>query len=198
MAGKPGGGGSLPGEPGATAPGGPGVGGVPGRPGSGAVGIPGEAGFAGERVPGTGFTSVGGFAASSGGQVLGRDGTLRPGRSLASGPEFGGTEFGGGVGPTAADGTLRPGAASRSAYVDGPGATLSPAESSEGSISAGSSADGMVPTTGTSGGSVGRRRNRRRLADITWPIPAGGPAVLIPASDHDVHDPGPGVIGIDR
>jgi hypothetical protein len=52
--------------------------------------------------------------------------------------------------------------------------------------------------TGTSGGSGGRRRSRWSIADVTWAVPAGGPAVLIPASDHDVHDPGPGVIGIDR
>ena len=55
-----------------------------------------------------------------------------------------------------------------------------------------------MPMSGASGGSGGRRRSRRSLADVTWAMPAGGPAVLIPASDHDVHDPGPGVIGIDR
>jgi hypothetical protein len=54
-----------------------------------------------------------------------------------------------------------------------------------------------MPTAGGPG-SGGRRRTRRSLADVTWAVPAGGPPVLIPASDHDVHDPGPGVIGIDR
>ncbi len=54
-----------------------------------------------------------------------------------------------------------------------------------------------MPMAGGPGG-PGGRRSRRRLADVTWAMPAGGPAVLIPASDHDVHDPGPGVIGIDR
>jgi hypothetical protein len=108
-----------------------------------------------------------------------------------------GTELADGVGPTA-DGTLRPGTASRSPYVDDPGATLSPGESSEASISAGSAGEGAMPMAGSSGGSGGRRRSRRSLADVTWAMPAGGPAVLIPASDHDVHDPGPGVIGIDR
>jgi hypothetical protein len=52
--------------------------------------------------------------------------------------------------------------------------------------------------TGSSGGSGGRRGGRRSLADVAWAMPAGGPAVLIPEPDHDVHDPGPGVIGIDR
>ncbi len=130
-----------------------------------------------------------------GDHVLGRDGTLRPGRP--SGSHLGSTELADGVGPAAADGTLRPGTASRSAYVDGPGATLSPGES-EARMSGSSAGEDMMPIAGSSGGSGGRRRSRRSLADVTWAMPAGGPAVLIPASDHDVHDPGPGVIGIDR
>jgi hypothetical protein len=140
-----------------------------------------------------------------GGHVLGRDGTLRPGRPSAPASGFGGSEWADGVGSTAADGTLRPGTAGRSAYVDGPGATLSPGEratlspgESEAPISGGSAAEGTMPIAGGPGGSAGRRRSRRSLADVTWAMPAGGPAVLIPASEHDVHDPGPGVIGIDR
>ena len=149
-------------------------------------------------TPGSGGADSAEDGSVRGGHLLGRDGTLRPGRPSAPGSDFAGTELADGVGPTAADGTLRPGTAGRSAYVDGPGATLSPGESSEAPSSAAHSGPGMMPMTGPSDDSSGRRRSRRSLVDVTWTMPAGGPAVLIPASDHDVHDPGPGVIGIDR
>jgi hypothetical protein len=67
---------------------------------------------------------------------------------------------------------------------------------------------GTVRSAGSEGaigsmtsGSVGtrsRRRGRRSLTDRTWAVPSGGPAVLSPDGETDVHDPGPGVIGIDR
>jgi hypothetical protein len=161
------------------------------------------------RAPGRGVVGVEEVAAAEdeslrGGNVLGRDGSLRPGRpSALRGSDFGGAEFGDGVGPTAADGTLRPSSPGRPGYVNGrgsgatpqpgEGATLVPGESSTGS---GSLGDG--PMSGGAGGSGGRRRTRRSVADVTWAMPSGGPAVLIPTSEHTVHDPGPGVIGIDR
>lgn len=226
-------GGGLPGEPlpgasAGTAGGGFAAGGAPGEGGLGFVsGAPiagGAMGVGGGRVGGLrsgGGTQgrapargVGGLeevAAAEdeslpGGNVLGRDGTLRPGRpSARRGSDFGGAEFGDGVGPTAADGTLRPSSPDRPGYVNGrgsgatlqpgEGATLAPGESSTGSRSLG---DGTMPMSGGAGGSGGRRRTRRSVADVTWAMPSGGPAVLIPTSEHDVHDPGPGVIGIDR
>jgi hypothetical protein len=43
-----------------------------------------------------------------------------------------------------------------------------------------------------------RRRSRRSLPpDTEWPVPRGVPPVLQPGPE-PIHDPGPGVIGIDR
>ena len=97
---------------------------------------PGRGRVCGRARSGNRLHQRGGFAASSGGKVLGRDGTLRPGRSSASGPEFGGTEFGDGVGPTAADGRYGRERRVAPGTWTAPGATLSPGEgeSSEGSI----------------------------------------------------------------
>jgi hypothetical protein len=102
-----------------------------------------------------------------------------------------------GSGPGGGDGTLRPRAAAPSAYTDGPGAaaTLAPKEAT---ASPGGAGENGMPMLGGTGGASGRRRTRRAVADVTWVMPAGGPAVLIPESEHNLHDPGPGVIGIDR
>ena len=43
----------------------------------------------------------------------------------------------------------------------------------------------------------GRRRRRSDPAD-PWPVPQGGPSILEAAQQPIEHDPGPGVIGIDR
>lgn len=190
--------------------GGPISGGPPSEPLPGAGGGPAGGGFAtaGAGEGGLGFVGGGpiaaggvGGAARTGRGVSGRGagGPSRFGRAPGSGGEEsaeGGSLRGGHV--LGRDGTLRPGTASRPAYVDGPGATLSPDESSEASISTGNAGEGVMPVTDSSSGSGGRRRGHRSLADVTWAMPAGGPAVLIPAPDQDVHDPGPGVIGIDR
>jgi hypothetical protein len=45
--------------------------------------------------------------------------------------------------------------------------------------------------------SSGRRRGRPDLDD-PWAVPQGGPAILEPRAEPEKHDPGPGVIGIDR
>jgi hypothetical protein len=50
--------------------------------------------------------------------------------------------------------------------------------------------------TGSNGSPMARRR-RNGLADA-WTVGKGTPAVLEPTMTPDVHDPGPGVIGIDR
>lgn len=51
-------------------------------------------------------------------------------------------------------------------------------------------------------GGAGSDSRRRRLdggeAYTEWPVASGGPAVLMPPREPDDHDPGPGVIGIDR
>jgi len=38
----------------------------------------------------------------------------------------------------------------------------------------------------------------RRPSDSPWRVPTGGPTVLVPVICADLHDPGPGVFGIDR
>jgi hypothetical protein len=51
-------------------------------------------------------------------------------------------------------------------------------------------------------GGAGAGGQRRRLdggeAYTEWPVAGGGPAVLMPPREPDDHDPGPGVLGIDR
>ncbi len=42
-----------------------------------------------------------------------------------------------------------------------------------------------------------KSRGQRMYLDTTWFVPEGVPSILIAALDSDVHDPGPGVIGID-
>src|SRR5262249_61192774 len=61
-----------------------------------------------------------------------------------------------------------------------------------------SEAEGLMPPMIAGGATSSGQRVRRRLAQSIWEIPTGGPAVLTPSYEPDLHDPGPGVIGIDR
>jgi hypothetical protein len=47
-------------------------------------------------------------------------------------------------------------------------------------------------------GAASARRRRVGEEDGDWVVPAGAPGVLTPDPEPEVHDPGPGVIGIDR
>ncbi len=71
--------------------------------------------------------------------------------------------------------------------------------------SAGRGASGVGPEGGLLGGGVGsgrspdRRLRRTMPPDTEWPLRPGVPSVLEPPPEREIrHDPGPGVIGIDR
>lgn len=57
---------------------------------------------------------------------------------------------------------------------------------------------GMGGMLGGTGSASRRRRLEGGEAYTEWPVAGGGPAVLRPPRESDDHDPGPGVIGIDR
>jgi hypothetical protein len=60
---------------------------------------------------------------------------------------------------------------------------------------------GGMPITAAAGGvrPVDRRRGQTRLhPDDVWPVAQGGPSVLRPGEEPGDHDPGPGVLGLDR
>jgi hypothetical protein len=77
------------------------------------------------------------------------------------------------------------GGAAKGGYVNPPGGMI-----------------GGRPQAGKGGGAspVGApgSRRRRRDDDDGWAVTAGVPGVLLPDPEPDEHDPGPGVIGIDR
>jgi hypothetical protein len=56
--------------------------------------------------------------------------------------------------------------------------------------------------SGAFGGVPRAAQRRRNLSDpapyVQWTVPVGGPAVLSAKPEVRRHDPGPGVIGIDR
>ena len=57
----------------------------------------------------------------------------------------------------------------------------------------------LAPGIGTNLDQQGRQSRRRRRQHESWTMPKGVPALLRPQEDRPViHDPGPGVIGIDR
>jgi hypothetical protein len=60
--------------------------------------------------------------------------------------------------------------------------------------------EGALLGGGMGAGRVQDRRGRRTVPpDTEWPVPKGVPPVLEPAPEREIrHDPGPGVIGIDR
>ena len=107
--------------------------------------------------------------------------------------------------PSAADGTNRTGGTPAATGTNRTGGT--PAATGGAPGRNGSSSPMMTPMAGrgTSGASPlgrnvvsGGRRRRRSDPDDPWAPPPGVPAVLEPAMEPDIHDPGPGVIGIDR
>jgi hypothetical protein len=56
-----------------------------------------------------------------------------------------------------------------------------------------------VPLAGTAGGHPANQRRRRAGAsDEVWPVREGVPPVIEASTEEPNHDPGPGVIGIDR
>jgi len=64
---------------------------------------------------------------------------------------------------------------------------------------------GINPIGGLLGGPMGagvtgdRRGSGRSAPSYTeWEVPEGGPPVILPPPEPKDHDPGPGVIGIDR
>jgi hypothetical protein len=57
---------------------------------------------------------------------------------------------------------------------------------------------GMGGMLGGAGAGGQRRRLEGGEAYTEWPVAGGGPAVLMPPREPDDHDPGPGVLGIDR
>jgi hypothetical protein len=56
----------------------------------------------------------------------------------------------------------------------------------------------FAPTTGGLVGSDKARRGRRYGTPERWPMPASVPSIIMPNDNVEVHNPGPGVIGIDR
>lgn len=108
-----------------------------------------------------------------------------------------------GIGHGQAAGTvpLREGAvpvdAARDQGVLGADGTLRPAPR-RGNASNPSEAEGFMPPIMSGAAAGGGERKRRTLAESIWHVPTGGPAVIAPAYEPSVHDPGPGVIGIDR
>jgi hypothetical protein len=55
-----------------------------------------------------------------------------------------------------------------------------------------------APGSGNSISASGRVGRREQDADSAWSVRGGGPALIEPSLDVDEHDPGPGVIGLDR
>ncbi len=64
----------------------------------------------------------------------------------------------------------------------------------------------MIPPAGARGADAGRasatarvgRRAGRKSPSDEWLVPTGHPEVIVPRNEPEFHDPGPGVIGIDR
>jgi hypothetical protein len=174
--------GSAPGSGGATVPGGaPGPGGAPISDGDtalgGGIGGPGGGGGPG-HVPGV--VGPGGvFVETPGGRVVGPGGVI------------GGPGAGQGATP---GGPAAPGIAGGPLVAPGVGAAGRPP------------GPGMVPfvppmmgqpgSRGTTGASGSRRGQRQGLPSV-FQVPEAPPAV-IQAPEEPEHDPGPGVIGIDR
>jgi hypothetical protein len=99
------------------------------------------------------------------------------GRVLAPGGVIGPPELGRAGGPGTPGSTARPGASA--------GMVLPPMMGLPGGSGA------------TSSGAPSGRRSRRGLPSV-FEVPSSQPAVLCPPDHSPVHDPGPGVIGIDR
>jgi hypothetical protein len=106
---------------------------------------------------------------------------------------------GGVIGPVSAPGNGFPDGAVRS----GPGGTAPPpssrpAASAEPVQSGEPGTPGVMGGMGGVGGRSGRERHRRRSEPyVEWKVPKGVPPVIEPGPEPK-HDPGPGVIGIDR
>jgi hypothetical protein len=96
------------------------------------------------------------------------------------------------------DGTLRPAPAQSGVYADGASGVRPSALGEPAPGASGAAGETFMPSMLTGSGGAAGRRTRRSLVDTMWDVPIGGPAVLIPTVESDVHDPGPGVIGIDR
>ena len=123
--------------------------------------------------------------------------------------------------PVAGDSQVRPFSRSSSGSVLVPGAVIgglpvkgsgtpTPRQSLSEAARSSTSRDGSImtpPGRGMVGGSggpssaairPGGRRRRRNDPTDPWAVPRGGPSVLEPDPEPVDHDPGPGVIGIDR
>jgi hypothetical protein len=119
------------------------------------------------------------------GVVIGADRGPGGGARAASGLPGGMMPMGGAGGRGAAKGTGS--GSAKGGYVAPPGGLIG------GRPQAGKSNSGAVPTAGTAGS-----RRRRQDGEDGWTVAAGVPGVLLPDPEPDEHDPGPGVIGIDR
>jgi hypothetical protein len=92
--------------------------------------------------------------------------------------------------------------APKSIATDGTATTVSSGRSAS-ALTAGSVGNGETPVIGgmlSAPAALGAREAvKRRSEHVGWPMPIGGPSILEPAAEPPVvHDPGPGVLGIDR
>jgi hypothetical protein len=186
--------------------GGPGLGSVGGKMPPGGSGVPKVGplgGGSGGSIPGV--TGEDGVAGGGAGRGLGGGRTLPPGGVIGGSPEamVGGAATGrvrsGGLGPGGAGGVRR---------VNPVGGVLG-----QGSPSAGRSSGAPMGARGTTGGAhasqpflaagrggKGDRDHESRIwdPDDPWAVERGVAPVLEPGREPSSHDPGPGVIGIDR
>src|SRR2546429_3842635 len=115
---------------------------------------------------------------------------LRAGAVIGMPPPLRASSPGSRIGPPDTTGGARPGGRSGSARV--PGGPGEPAGAGERGVG------GMVGGPGGVGARSGlERRGRRSEPYVEWDVPKGVPPVLEPGPE-PTHDPGPGVIGIDR
>jgi hypothetical protein len=155
---------------------------IPGTPATGVLASPGRIG----EVASEGSTS-GSFVTTPLGAVLAPGGTIGPRASTPTAQTPSRT-------PTGHPSTSQVSGAASRAGTQGtmPMAPMVPPMSGR-------------PGAGTSGLSPagrpgrGKRRNTFHIdPDDPWSVPEGGPAVLEPLPEPTEHDPGPGVIGLDR
>jgi hypothetical protein len=141
-------------------------------------------GINGRTSESAGFGFVGGAPARDGG-VNGP-----PRLRTSSAPTFGAAGEGTptrSVTPLDPNGTIRPGAPFSITAGNGRAFAADVPASGTGA------APPLLASLGTAG-SVGQRRT---MSQATWPMPVGGPSILVPDAIPVFHDPGPGVIGID-
>ncbi len=120
-----------------------------------------------------------GPAMASGGVI----GERTPGPRGSLGPNGAGP---GGIVPMASQPTRPAGAAAGRGFVAPPGGLI-------GGVPPGRPS---APNSGVARGSMRRQRGKDEESD--WVVPSGVPGVLQPDPEPEMHDPGPGVLGIDR